>query len=452
MKRVLVIGLGKSGMGSVELLAGTCDLCVYDAKSEENIPDDIKEKLSSLNVKCFFNMEPDGSFDTLVLSPAVPLDNPIVVKYAGEGSEIIGELELAYRNCSGQFIGITGTNGKTTTTTLVGEIIKAAGMDCRVVGNIGLAVSAECKAASSDTKMVTEISSFQLETIKEFHPCISAILNLTPDHLDRHKSFEGYIAAKGRITENQNSDDFFIYNAEDEKTKELADKIQNVTKVPFSSASDNMTLCSAENSAYLSEGRIYVNKNGKRISICNASELQIPGKHNLENALAAAAICVFADVPGRTVGKALRSFKGVEHRLELVREYKGVRYINDSKGTNPDASVKALEAMSSPIILIAGGYDKKLAFDDFIKAFNGKVVYLLLLGATADTIADTARKYGFPDDRIIKCNSLSACVASAAKLAEKGDTVLLSPACASWGMFENYEQRGEEFKRLVKDL
>lgn len=452
MKNVLVVGLGKSGMGSVKLLSGKENVSVYDAKSEDDIDKDALVYLKENGVGCYFGKEPSEQFDELVLSPAVSLDNPIVKKYADAGAEIIGELELAYRYCRGEFIGITGTNGKTTTTTLVGEIIKAANKDCEVVGNIGVAVSEGCEAASEDTLMVTEVSSFQLETVKNFHAHISAILNLTPDHLDRHKTFECYIAAKARITENQTLADFFIYNDADPETRKLADSIENVNKVPFSAADGCESLAMIGNSAYVSDGKICVKCGGKLHVLCDADALQIPGRHNLENALAAAAISVFAGANPRTVAKVLRNFKGVEHRLEFVREYKGVRYINDSKGTNPDSSIKALEATKAPIILIAGGYDKHLDFTDYVNAFDGKVQYLLLLGATADQIERTALEQGFPDDRILKLNSMSACVASAAKLADKGFTVLLSPACASWGMYDNYEQRGREFKELVKEL
>ncbi len=452
MKKVLVVGLGISGLGSIGLLKGKAEVYAYDAKTEEQINKDTLALLSEQGIGCFFGTEPEGPFDEIVVSPAVPMDNPMIVRFREQGSEIIGELELAYRYCKGSFIGITGTNGKTTTTSLVGEILKNAGIDTDVVGNIGAAVSEVCEKASEDTVMVTEISSFQLETIKDFHPHISAILNLTPDHLDRHKTFEGYIAAKARILENQTLADFFIYNEDDPETKKLADTVENVLKVPFSAGESSEALKLLYNSAYVSDENICVRKGGKEYVICPVDALQIPGHHNLENALAAAAICIFAGVKAKSVAKSLRAFKGVEHRLEFVRELKGVKYINDSKGTNPDASIKALQAMPAPIIIIAGGYDKHLDFTDYVKAMKGKVEYILLLGATADQIEKTALENGFTDDRIIKCNSLEVCVSSAAKLAEKGYTVLLSPACASWGMFENYEQRGREFKRLVKEL
>ena len=452
MKKVLVVGLGISGMGSLKLLKGKAELYAYDAKSEDKVDEKVKDALRELGAVCFFGRDPEGSFDEAVLSPAVPMDNPLVVRLREAGTEIIGELELAYRYCRGSFIGITGTNGKTTTTSLVGEILKYAGRDCMVVGNIGAAVSEACEQATEDTLMVTEISSFQLETVAEFHPHISAILNLTPDHLDRHKTFEGYIAAKARITENQTLADFFIYNRDDAETVKLADTIDHVNKVPFSASEDSESLALLDNSAYVADGNIVVKAGGRKNVICPVDALQIPGRHNIENALAAAAIAVFAGVNAKSVGKSLRAFKGVEHRLEFVREYKGVRYINDSKGTNPDASVKALQAIPAPIIIIAGGYDKHLAFDEYVEAMKGKVEYILLLGATADQIKETALRHGFPDERIIKCNTLEACVASAAKLADKGYSVLLSPACASWGMFDNYEQRGEQFKKFVKEL
>lgn len=452
MKKVLVVGLGISGIGSVKLLNGKAEVSVYDAKTEDQINENDLKLLKDLGVKTFFAVEPDEDYDELVLCPAVPLTNPIVEKYSKKGASIIGELELAYRYCKGQFIAITGTNGKTTTTTLAGEIFKTASKNCIVAGNIGKAVSECCESAEAGTEMITEVSSFQLETIKEFHPHISVIINLTPDHLDRHGSFEGYIAAKARVTENQNENDYFIYNSSDPETKKLADTITNVKKIPFSAREEGESLALLDDSAFISDGKLVVKKEGTAHVLCDCSALQIPGKHNLENALAASAIAVFSGVADKFIIKTLKQFKGVEHRLEFVRELKGVRFINDSKGTNPDAAIKAIEAISAPILLIAGGYDKHLEFEDFIKAFDGKVAYLILLGDTAEQIKKTAIECGFEDAKIVKCNSLSACVASAAKLAERGDTVLLSPACASWDMFENFEQRGEEFKKFVKAL
>ena len=458
MDKILVMGLGKSGMAAARLLSGDAQVFAWDAKTEEQLGEEKVEELRSEGaVLC---LGPDAQeklieqaggtkpFDRVVISPGITFRHPL----AGLGKELIGELELAYENCSAQFVAITGTNGKTTTTTLVGEMLKAAEIPCRVVGNIGEPVSAQVEGADPSVVMVTEVSSFQLETVKDFHAHISAVLNVTPDHLDRHGTVEEYARMKGRIANRQTADDFFVYNADDPGAAELAKTITAPVPVPFSTLNEGMQFAMTPNAAFVKEGYIWVKKNGREKKLCRTGELIIPGKHNLENALAAAAIAIFAGARAGAVSKTLRTFKGVEHRMELVRTLKGVRYVNDSKGTNPDSTIKAIEATDTPIILIAGGYEKKSDFTELINMFGGKVKYLVLLGVTAERFKQTALKCGFPDDRIVKCPSLEACVASAAQLAVPGDTVLLSPASASWDMFKSYEQRGEIFKEIVKGL
>ena len=459
MESILIMGLGRSGLAAAGLLAGKAELSAWDTKPEDAFADAVIEDLKNKGVKLY--MGPDSEkelmklaeggekpFDRVVISPGITPKHPV----ASLGKEIIGELELACESTDCPFLAITGTNGKTTTTTLVGEILKAAEMPCRVVGNIGEPVSAQVQGADRDTVMVAEVSSFQLETIKKFRPHVAAMLNVTPDHLDRHGSVEEYARMKARVAENQTEEDFFVYNYDDPGACELAAKIVRPALVPFTTKNEGMDLVMHPNAAFVKEGYIYVRKNGKEIKLCKAADLQIPGKHNLENALGAAAVAVFAGAPKGAVSKTLRSFKGVEHRIEYVRTYKGVRYVNDSKGTNPDSTIKAIEATDTPIILIGGGYEKKSDFTELIEHFGGKVKYLVLMGATAERFKETALKCGFPDERIVKCPSLEACVASCAQLASPGDTVLLSPACASWDMFTGYEQRGRIFKELVKKL
>ena len=457
MRKTLIMGLGRSGKAAAELLGGREQLTLWDAKPEEDFDQKMLEAFRAQGDELFLGPDaeqqlkdkyPEGSFNRVVISPGITFRHPLTKL----GKELIGELELAYENCGGSFLAITGTNGKTTTTTLVGEILKGADIPCRVVGNIGEPVSAQVGGADPSTVMVTEVSSFQLETIKEFHPHISAILNITPDHLDRHGSFEEYARTKGKVYINQNSEDFLIFNADDQGAADIAEKAEGPVLVPFSTRDEGMQFAMQPNAAYVADGHIVVKQNGKLRKLGRADELQIPGKHNLENALAAAAIAVFAGARPAAVSRVLRNFKGVEHRIEHVRTLKGVRYVNDSKGTNPDSTIKAIEATDTPILLIAGGYEKKSDFTELINRFGGKVKYLVLLGATADRFKQTALDCGFPDDHIIKCPSLEACVASAAQLAVPGDTVLLSPACASWDMFRSYEHRGEEFKKIVKSL
>ncbi len=459
MEKILVMGLGKSGLAACGLLAGTAEISAWDTKAEAAFADAVIEDLKAKGIKLY--MGPDSQeellklaeggekpFDRVIISPGITPKHPV----ASLGKELIGELELAYESTDCPFLAITGTNGKTTTTTLVGEMLKTAEIPCRVVGNIGEPVSAQVQGADKDIVMVAEVSSFQLETIKKFRPRVAALCNVTPDHLDRHGSVEEYARMKARVAENQTADDCFIYNFDDPGACAVAVHIEGPMLVPFTTKNEGMDFVMQPHAAFVKEGYIYVRKNGKDMKLCKTSDLQIPGKHNLENALTAAAVAIFAGAGKTAVAKTLRSFKGVEHRIEYVRTYKGVRYVNDSKGTNPDSTIKAIEATDTPILLIGGGYEKKSDFTELIEHFGGKVKYLVLMGATADRFKETALKCGFPDDRIIKCPSLEACVASCAQLASPGDTVLLSPACASWDMFTGYEQRGRIFKELVKKL
>ncbi|MBQ1891902.1 MAG: UDP-N-acetylmuramoyl-L-alanine--D-glutamate ligase [Firmicutes bacterium] len=459
MEKILIMGLGRSGLAAAGLLKGKAQLYAWDAKPEENFDEktiaglkedgvvlclgpDAQDEL----IRQYSNEE--NKFDRVVISPGISASHPV----AKLGKELIGELELAYENCAGTFVAITGTNGKTTTTTLVGEILKEDEIPSMVVGNIGLPVSAQVQGADENTIMVTEVSSFQLETIKSFKAHVAAILNITPDHLDRHGTVEEYARIKGRVYENQDYVDFLIFNADDPGASELAAKAEKPALVPFSILGEGMQFAMQPNAAFVREGYIYVKKNGKEKKLCKASDLNIPGRHNLENALAAAAIAYFSGARAQAISRTLKTFKGVEHRIEYVRTLKGVRYVNDSKGTNPDSTIKAIEATDTPIILIAGGYEKHSDFTEMLNIGKDKIKYLVLLGVTAPRIRDTALACGYKDDQIVRCDSLEACVAASAQLADKGDTVLLSPACASWGMFANYEQRGEEFKRIVKTL
>lgn len=404
MKKVLIIGSGKSGQAAKKLLEGKAETFIWDDK----MPNEEKPNVSD--------------FDEVLLSPGVPLSHPMAEEAIKLNKKLTGELETAYENCSGKFIAITGTNGKTTTTALTGEIFKAAGFDTRVVGNIGLPVSEEVMSATKDTNMVTEVSSFQLETVSDFHAHISAILNITPDHLDRHKTFENYASIKAKVTINQTADDFFVYNLDDPNCVAIANSLNGPKLVGFSSKTEHI------------------------------DDIQIPGDHNMQNALAAAAIARCAGISEEIILKAIAEFKGVEHRMEFVRTLNGVRYINDSKGTNPDSTIKAIEATNGKIILIAGGYEKNSDFTELINKFDGKVVYILTLGVTGPRFADRAIELGFTKDNIIPCENMAECVNQAYKLAKEGDTVLLSPACASWDMYKSFEERGDDFKNLVKNL
>ncbi|MDO4176283.1 MAG: UDP-N-acetylmuramoyl-L-alanine--D-glutamate ligase [Bacillota bacterium] len=448
-KKALVIGMGRSGKAAVEALLGAgAIVSVQDSKADGGIDSEFAQYLSDNNIKTYFGEKPEdvSQFDMLVLSPGVPPTVDFIEEAAKAGAEIIGELELAYRLCKGSFVAITGTNGKTTTTTLVGEIYKASGRDTIVGGNIGRAIAVDAREATEKTWMITETSSFQLETIKDFRPVVSAILNLTPDHMDRHKTMENYGRAKAAVFMNQTADQYCVLNFDDKACFELAEREGCRAKVvPFS------RMCELEFGAFAKAGNIVIkDESGNETVICGVDELKIPGSHNLENALAAAAIAYFGGIEPEVIGKAMKEFTGVEHRIELCCEKNGVRFVNDSKGTNTDAAIKAIEAMKENIILIAGGYDKGSTYDEFIDAFEGRVKELILMGVTAPKIRETAEAKGFTG--ITMAENMEDCVRKAYEMAQPGDVVLLSPACASWDMYDNFEQRGDHFKECALKL
>ncbi|MEI8216708.1 MAG: UDP-N-acetylmuramoyl-L-alanine--D-glutamate ligase [Eubacteriales bacterium] len=446
-KRILVVGLGKSGTSAVSLLlAESSIISVYDKKTKDELDKELLKKLQENNITMFLSEEPKNmeDFDLLIVSPGVPLDIPFIARAKELGIVIIGELELGYQFCKGKFVAITGTNGKTTTTTLIGEIFKKSGKDAYVVGNIGTPVINNARESTKDSWFITETSSFQLETISEFHPVVSVLLNITPDHMDRHKTMEGYGEAKARIFENQGSEDFFIVNYDDKIAYGYSEHCK-AKVVPFSRSQKLEFGCFVDG-----ENIVIKDEKGSSIDVCKTKDIIIPGLHNLENTLAAVAASYFAGIETKYIEETIKTFEGVEHRLKLVREYKKVRYVNDSKGTNPDASIKAIEAIDGGIILIAGGYDKGSTYETFIGSFNGKVKKLILLGKTAPKIKKTAEDMGFKE--ILLGKDMDECVLIAHKYATPGDTVLLSPACASWDMYKCFEDRGEHFINCVNSL
>jgi len=446
-KKILIVGMGKSGIAATQaMIKLEAKVSVQDSKGEDKMDGQLVAFLKGQGVTCYFGRNPHdmGAFDMLILSPGVSPELPFIEEAKAKGAEIIGELEIAYRIGRGKYVAITGTNGKTTTTTLTGEIFKAAGRKTYVVGNIGVAVISASAGASESDWLVTETSSFQLETTKYFKPVISAILNLTPDHLNRHHTMKAYGEAKAKIFANQSSDGYLVINYDDKTCYKLADKCK-ATVVPFSRKEQ------LKFGAFVKDGRIVIaDKDGSLTDIVGADELKIIGAHNLENALAAAAICYFSGIDAETIGNSIRAFGGVEHRIEYSGEIDGVKYYNDSKGTNIDAALTALRAIDKNIILIAGGDAKGQIFDEFITGFNGSVKKMLLMGRDAHFIQEAADRHGFSDYEY--CKNLDECVNRAHQIAEPGDTVLLSPACASWDMYDNFEQRGEHFKECVSRL
>lgn len=452
-KKVLVAGAGKSGIGSVGLLQQKgANVILYDGNKDLNV-DELKEKLDeqsnvdSLNVSIILGELTDElceSLDLCVISPGIPLDVPFVKKLEEHNVTIWGEIELAYRSAKGRLVGITGTNGKTTTTALVGEIMKSYYESVFVVGNIGTPYALMADKTNENSVTVAEMSSFQLESIIQCAPCVSAVLNITPDHLNRHKTMENYGEIKMRIAMNQKADEYCVLNYEDEALVEYAKSIP--CKPLFFSSKRNV-----ENGLYLDEnGNIISTFGGKCDVLMNVSEMKLVGVHNAENVMAAIAMSMVMNVPMDKIIDTVKNFNAVEHRIEYVTNKNGVVYYNDSKGTNTDASIKALEAMSKKTVLIAGGYDKGSEFDEWVEAFGDKVKCLVLIGVTAPKIAETARKYGFTN--IVMAKDLKEAVLESAKNAEDGEVVLLSPACASWDMFKSYEQRGDLFKQYVNEL
>lgn len=444
-KKVLLVGLAKTGIATIKFLHSKgALLTVNDIKGEEELKEVLSE-LEGLGIEYILGSHPQNidGYELVVVSPGVPLDIPFIAKFKEKKVEVISEIELSYRYSKAPFVGITGTNGKTTTTSLVGEIFKLSSYNTFVVGNIGTPVVDVVDKADENSVLVTELSSFQLESIESFKPRVSAILNITPDHLNRHKTMENYIAAKARIFENQDENDYTVLNYDCEQTRSLAGLCKS--NVVFFSRKERL-----ESGVFVDGGRIVVKAAEGATSLMDIAELKIPGPHNLENALAAVAIAVSMQLPFEIIASALRSFEGVEHRLEFVRSLNGIDFINDSKGTNPDASIKAIQSFERPLILIAGGMDKGGDFDDFVAEFGGKVKGLVLLGETAQKLEDTAVRFGFKAN--YRVENMEQAVQKAFALAAQGDIVLLSPACASWDMYPSYEVRGRDFKENVMQL
>ncbi len=445
-KKVLVFGSGKSGIGAVTLLEHEgVETILYDGNeklSREEVAGRLPEGCRTEIVIGAFPYERVDEIGMLVLSPGVPTDLPVVQDMEKAGIPVWGEVELASCFGKGDVLAITGTNGKTTTTTLLGEIMKAYKPEVFVVGNIGNPYTLEALKMTPDSVTVAEISSFQLETIHRFAPKISAILNITPDHLNRHHTMENYIKAKEAITENQTKEEFCVLNYEDEVLREFGEKT-NATPFFFSSKRE------LETGIFLKDGEI-IFRNPDEVRVCKTNELQLLGTHNYENVMAAVAMAALYGVPMDTIRDVIRRFSGVEHRIEYVTEKNGVAYYNDSKGTNPDAAIRGITAMNRPTVLIGGGFDKQSEYDEWIESFHGKVKKLILIGETKKKIAETARKCGFT--AYMFADTLEKAVTLASREAKEGDAVLLSPACASWDMFGSYEERGEKFKELVKSL
>lgn len=452
---VLIIGLARSGLGAAKLCVNHgAQVWICDNKKKEVIKEDVIREAEAMGVTCFFGQNPDeemlSKVQYLILSPGVPTDLPWVDTARELGVTVWGEVELAFHFCKAPLIGITGTNGKTTTTALTGEIMAAGYPGSVVVGNIGIAFTLRAEEPSEEDYVVAELSSFQLETIETFHPHVSAVLNITPDHLNRHKTMQRYMEAKQNVYMNQTAEDYCVLNYDDAECRRMGQEIlakENGPQVVYFSRVEKIP-----GGMWIDDRSIVSDVFGMAEPIVKIEDMKIFGAHNEENMLAAIGCAVCAGVSAETIRSAAVQFKGVEHRIEYIDTINGVPYYNDSKATNTDAAIKGLMAMRSQVVLIGGGMDKQIPFDDWTQLMPGRVKKLLLIGETKQIIRESAVAAGLPEETIVDCETLEETVVKAHEYAEPGDCVLLSPACASWDMFESFEQRGDLFREYVLKL
>ena len=449
-KKVLVVGMARSGVAAAQLLVKHGALVtVNDSKTREELGD-VLSPLENLPVRWALGcpaMDVLAGQDVLVISPGIPDSVPFVKKAKADGIYVIGEVELAYQLTPGQMVAVTGTNGKTTTVSLLGEIFANAGKTTHVVGNIGYPYSLAGLSSKQDDMIVCEISSFQMETADIFHPKVAALLNITEDHLNRHGDMATYTAMKMRIFRRQTEEDYAVFNDDDPALRPLIPQVKSHVLL-FSRKHE------VPEGAFARDGKVVLRLNGQEKIVCAADEIYIPGPHNLENALAAVCVAGAMGVFTEVLRHTLQTFKGVEHRIEFVRELEGIRYINDSKGTNVDSTIKAVQTMTRPTAIILGGYDKHCDFTPMVKEMlaSPMIREAVLIGVTADQIHATLLKEGFDANRIHRAATLEDAVQQCRALAEDGWNVLLSPACASFDMFSDYEARGRIFKEIVAGL
>ena len=447
MKNYLIVGAGRSGIAAGKMLSQLGEsFTVYDANKSldtAKVSSQISGNIAIPFLLGDVSADELKGFDICVVSPGVPLDTPIMKAVKACNIPVYSEIELAYLYDKGSIIAITGTNGKTTTTSLVYEIMRDYDKDTLLVGNIEIPYTGLALTSKPGGTTVAEISSFQLETMITFRPRVSAILNITPDHLDRHKTMENYANIKKSIAKNQTADDFCVLNFEDPHLKDFGKEL--TCKAVYFSAYTKLT-----DGWYYKDGTIYEAENGTAKAFINVDETNLVGLHNYENIMAAAAMTKSYGVPDEIIKNAIRKFRAVEHRIEYVATKKGVKYYNDSKGTNTDAAIKAIDAMPSKTVLIGGGYDKDADFSEWVSHFPGKVRKLVLIGQTKEKIAKACDDISFSD--YCFAESLEEAVKICAEAAQEGDCCLLSPACASWGMFKCYQQRGDMFKEYVNAL
>ena len=443
-KRVLVVGLGKSGVASALFLkAKGAHVTVSDAKSEDQLGEAIPVLLDA-GIAVETGGHGERTFhgqDLIVVSPGVPVDAPSLVQARSLGETVIGEIELAAQFFPGTIVAITGSNGKTTTTTLAGELIAASGFPTIVGGNIGTPAISLVEGETPETMAVLEVSSFQLETIQTFRPKVAVVLNVTPDHLDRHRTFAAYVDAKARIFENQQESDFAVLNADDPTCAELSGRTR--ARVFWFSRKKEVN-----QGAYTRDGQIIFSDTKTESEVMPISEIPLKGTHNLENVLAAICVGAVMGCKSEATRRAVREFKAVEHRLEYVATIRGVEYYNDSKATNVDATIKALESFPANIHIILGGKDKGSDYSVLKDLLHQRAKRAYTIGAAAEKIESQIKGSA----EIVHAETLDLAVQRIASAAEAGDIVLLAPACASFDQFQNYEERGRVFKQLVRAL
>ena len=442
-KKVMVVGMAKSGLASARLLLDVgAQIVLYDMKTEDQFPEGTFDAFTGC-AELALGADAEAvakRCDALVLSPGVPTNLSFITQAKNDGKPVIGEIELGFLYSQAEFVAITGTNGKTTTTALTGEIFKNAGFVTHVLGNIGIPIAGEALKTKKGDVVVAETAALQLDTIDAYRPHACTVLNVTEDHLNRYITMENYTAVKELIFKNQTPDDYCVLNYDNDITRGMAGRQKSKViwfsrKVPLQSG------------VFIDDGRIVSREADGDHVICLPQEIRIPGTHNLENALAATALARCYGIAESVIRETLMTFPGVEHRIEFVRELNGVRYINDSKGTNPDATEKAAEAMTRPTVLILGGYDKKNSFLSLFKGFGPLIKHVVAIGATREKILADAKEAGF--NSISTADSFEEAVNKARALATDGWNVLLSPACASYDMFRDFEQRGSVFKDIV---
>lgn len=445
-KHILVLGAGESGIGAARVLAKLGAHVILNDYKPITFESALEADLEKVGITIITGRQDNDlleDIDRIIISPGIAPSIPIVKAAKAKGIEVVGEVELAYNVSKAPILGVTGTNGKTTTTTLLAAVMRESGKPILVGGNIGDSLSEAAYRVPAEGYLIAELSSYQLETVKDFHPHGAIVLNVTPDHLARHKTMEAYAEAKEHIFLHENAQDFVVLNRDDSIVAAMKHRapgqVLEISQVQV-----------VDNGAYYADGICYAVKNGQAQAIISNQDIHIPGSHNIENILTVIALTYALGLSKEAIFKAISQFTGVEHRLEKVTTIDGVVYYNDSKATNVDSVVKALEAFSKKVILLAGGYDKMTELEDFMKLVKERTKHLILMGNAADRFEEAAQKAGVAN--IHRADSMKAAVVLGQQLAQPGDIVLLSPACSSFDWYSCFEERGEDFKKEVLAL